>query len=98
MLANALMAATAILVAVGLFVLGQLRFLVPWRDFIVHHYGWDIGLFCGLLWLNLTAAIVFIQRTFFLKDAGRKLAHFDKQIHTGRHALSAEIIAIDQEE
>ena len=90
MIANALLAATAIVLALLFFVMGQLRFLIPWRNLILHNYFRAILLYCGLLMVNTIALVVFLQRKFFLKDAGRKLVHFDKQIHTGQHALSPE--------
>jgi hypothetical protein len=98
MIANALLAATAILLALLFFLMGQLRFLVPWRDLIVHNYWPAIALYCGLLMVNIMAAVVFVQRKFFLKDAGRKLVHFDKQIHTGQHALSLEFAELTEQE
>lgn len=90
MIANALLAAIAIGLALLFFLMGQLRFLIPWRDLILRNYLPAIALYCGLLIVNIIALVIFIQRKFFLKDAGRKLVHFDKQIHTGQHALSLE--------
>ena len=90
MIANALLAAIAIALALLFFLMEQLRFLIPWRDLILRNYLPPIALYCGLLIANIIALVVFIQRKFFLKDAGRKLVHFDKQIHTGQHALSLE--------
>lgn len=98
MFRNALLAATATFLALLFFLLGQLRFLVPWRDLIVRQYWPEIAGFCLVLFINIMAGIVFLERKFFLKDAGRKLAHFDKQVHTGQHALSAEIAELESEE
>jgi len=98
MIANALLAATAIFLALLFFLMGELRFLIPWRDLIVHTYWRAIALYGGLLFVNVMAAVIFIQRKFFLKDAGRKLAHFDKEIHTGEHPLSAEFAELTTEE
>lgn len=98
MIANALLAATAILLALLFFLMGQLRFLIPWRDLIVHDYLTAIAFYCALLMVNIIAAVVFAQRKFFLKDAGRKLVHFDKQINTGQHALSLEFAEMTNQE
>jgi len=98
MIANALLAATAILLALLFFLMGQLRFLIPWRDLILHSYWHAIALYSGLLFVNIVAFVVFVQRKFFLKDAGRKLVHFDKQIHTGQHALSMEFAEMATQE
>ena len=98
MIGNALLAATAIVLALLFFLMDQLRFLIPWRDTIVHDYLPGIALYCGLLMINVIAAVVFVQRKLFLKDAGRKLVHFDKQLHTGQHALSLEFSEITAQE
>ena len=91
MIANAALATTVVFLALLFFLMGQLRFLTPWRDLIVHDYWAAIALYLGLLFVNLLGLVIWIQRKFLLKDAGRKLAHFEKQIHSGNHELSAEI-------
>ncbi len=73
--------------------MGQLRFLTPWRSLILHHYWQAIAIYSGLLIVNLFGIVIYIQRKVFLKDAGQKLIHFDKQIHSGEHELSSEIAA-----
>jgi hypothetical protein len=98
MIANALLSATAILLALLFFLMGQLRFLIPWRDLILHTHWHAIALYLSLLFVNVIAAVVFVQRKFLLKDAGRKLVHFDKQIHTGQHALSTEFAELAAQE
>ena len=91
MIANAVLISTIIFVALICFLSGHLRFLTPWRDLLLREYWHGIAVYCGLLFLNLLGAVVYIQRQFQLKDAGQKLAHFDKQIHSGAHELSGEI-------
>ncbi len=98
MIANALLVATAIFLALLFFLMGQLRFLIPWRDYILHQYWPAIALYCGMLFVNVTAVVLVFQRKILLKDSGRKLAHFDKQIRSGQHALSDEIREISSEE
>ena len=34
--------------------------------------------------MNLTGAMFTFGRRFFLKDTGRKLAHFDRELNAGR--------------
>jgi hypothetical protein len=41
-------------------------------------------LFTCVLFLNMTAALFTLGRGFFLKDTGRKLAHFDRELNAGR--------------
>jgi hypothetical protein len=91
MIANAALVTTIVFLAVVFFLMGQLRFLTPWRDLIVRDYWSVIALYSGLLFVNLFGLVIWIQRKFLLKDAGQKLAHFEKQIHSGNHELSAEI-------
>jgi len=91
MIANAALATTVVFLALLFFLMGQLRFLTPWRDLIVRDYWMAIALYSGLLFVNLFGLVIWIQRKFLLKDAGQKLAHFEKQIHSGNHELSAEI-------
>ena len=98
MIANALLVATAFLLALLFLLMGQLRFLIPWRDYIVRQYWPAISLYCAMLFVNIMAVVVVLQRKFLLKDSGRKLVHFDKQIHTGQNALSDEIREIAPEE
>jgi hypothetical protein len=35
----------------------------------------------------MTAAFFALGRRFFLKDTGRKLAHFDRELNAGRTAM-----------
>jgi hypothetical protein len=37
-----------------------------------------------VLFVNLTGAFFTFARRFFLKDTGRKLAHFDRELNAGR--------------
>jgi hypothetical protein len=36
-----------------------------------------------LCFFNMTAALFTLGRRFFLKDTGRKLAHFDRELNAG---------------
>jgi len=93
MIANAALVSSILYLALLFFVMGQLRFLTPWRSLILHEYWKPIAIYSGLLIVNLFGLVIFIQRKVFLKDAGQKLVHFDKQIHSGEHGLSDEIAA-----
>ncbi len=98
MFANALLVASAIFLALMFFVMGQLRFLTPWRDTILHTYWPGIAVYAVLLFVNVMGGVIFLQRKFFLKDAGQKLVHIDKQIHSGQHELSREFADLNPEE
>jgi hypothetical protein len=91
MIANAVFVATLIFLALSFWSLHELHFLVPWRSLIVHAYLESIALYCALLFTNILGLIIWIERKFFLRDTGRKLRHFDQEIHTGKNELSDEI-------
>ena len=93
MLANAVFVATLIFLALGFWLMHELHFLVPWRALIVHSCLRSITLYCALLFTNILGLTIWIERKFFLRDAGRKLRHFDQEIHTGKSELSAEILS-----
>lgn len=87
MIANALSAATGLMLGLLFLLAGQLRFLVPYRLLLVHQYGTVILLGIGVVFVNLTALVFTLGRRFFLKDTGRKLAHFDRELNAGRTAM-----------
>ena len=87
MIANAIFAATGLTLALAFFLANELRFLIPYRLVLVHRCGTMAVLFSALLLLNLTAALFTIGRRFFLKDTGRKLAHFDRELNAGRTSM-----------
>ncbi len=93
MLANAVFVATLIFLALSFWLMHQLHFLVPWRSLILHSYLQSIAIYCVLLFANLLGLTIWIERKFFLRDAGRKLKHFDQEIHSGHSELSEEIAA-----
>lgn len=93
MLANAVFVATLISLALGFWLMHELRFLVPWRDLILHRYWQPIAVYCVLLFVNILGLTIWIERKFFLRDAGRKLTHLDQEIHSGHSALSDEILS-----
>ena len=87
--ANTLLATIAILLALGFWLLGRLKFLVPYRHILFHQYGSVLLLWLAILFINVFATLYAMQRKFFLKDTGRKLSHLDKQLHVGHGELPA---------
>jgi hypothetical protein len=79
MIANALIITIAILLALGFWLIGELKFLIPYRHILIHQYGDVILLWIAVLFLNVFAGLYAIQRKFLLKDTGRKLSHVDNQ-------------------
>jgi hypothetical protein len=101
MLANAAFVATLIFLALGFGLMHELHFLVPWRELILHRYWQPIAAYAALLFANILGVAIWVERKFFLRDAGRKLTHLDQEIHSGHSALSEEILAqfgIDEEQ
>ena len=87
MIANSLIITITILLALGFWLMGQLKFLIPYRPILLHQYGGIILLGITVLFVNVFAAVYVIQRKFFLKDTGRKLSHMDKQAISGNSSM-----------
>lgn len=85
MVANALLLSSALLLAIAFYLMGELKFLVPYRAFLFREYGWPLAAFFGALFLNFFAGAFILIRKFLLKDTGRKLSHIDKQFNL-RHS------------
>ena|SRR5580698_2436046 len=93
MIANAVFVATLVFLALGFWLSNQLRFLTPWRSLILHQQLNDIVVYSALLFANILGLAIWVERKFFLRDTGRKLKHFDQEIHSGHSELSEEIAA-----
>ena len=87
MIANALLFTLVILIACLFWLMGELKFLVPHKWVIFHQYGTLLLAWLGILFVNLFAAIYWIQRKFFLKDSGGKLRHNDNQARGGQTSM-----------
>ena len=95
MASNALLLTIAILLALGFWLLGELRFLTPYRRVLFHNYGQTLLLWVAILFVNVFAGVYALERKFFLKDTGRKLSHVDHQVLRGQFPLPS---ASDTEE
>jgi len=89
MVANSLFLTIAILLALGFWLLGELKFFIPYKTVLFHEYATAILVYLATLFLNLFAAAFVLNRKFFLKDTGRKLSHLDKQLHVGQTEVRA---------
>jgi hypothetical protein len=89
MIANALFVAIALLLALGFWLMGELKFFVPYKTVLLHEYGQAILIYVAVLFMNLFAGTLALIRKFFLKDTGRKLSHLDKQLHLGETEVPA---------
>jgi hypothetical protein len=92
MVANALIVTIALLLALGFWLLGELKFLIPYRHVLFEQYGTVLLLSLAVLFVNVFAAVYAIQRKFFLKDTGRKLAHVDTQVLVGHTPLPSPLV------
>ena len=88
MIANALLIALALLLACLFGLMGELKFLVPYKRVIFGQYGTVLLAWFGILFGNLFGAVYWIQRKFFLKDTGRKLRHIDNHTSGGHASIS----------
>jgi hypothetical protein len=80
---NAIFIATAICMALGLWLLQECQFLVPYRHALFTRCATAIGLYAAAVFINIFAAAYWLCRLLFLKDTGRKLAHLEKQLRAG---------------
>jgi hypothetical protein len=87
MIANALIVTIALLIALGFWLMGELKFLIPYRHLLLHQHGGVLCLWFAVLFVNVFAAVDAVQRKFFLKDTGRKLSHLDNQALAGHLPL-----------
>ena len=83
MIANALILTIALLLALGFWLMDELKFLIPYRHILIQQYGLLLLAWSSVLIVNVFAGVYAIQRKFLLKDTGRKLSHVDKQAASG---------------
>lgn len=91
MVANALLTSVALMLAIAFALMGELKFFIPFKVVIWKAYSAYILAYCGLLFVNVFAAAYALNRKFFLKDTGRKLAHLDRQFNVGHSDVPAEV-------
>lgn len=92
MIANALIVTIAILLALGFWLMGELKFLIPYRSILYHQYGTAILAWIAVVFVNVFAAMYATHRKFFLKDTGRKLSHVDKQVAAGHSPVPPPMV------
>jgi hypothetical protein len=83
MIANSLLVAVAVLLALGFWLMGELKFFIPYKTVLFEAYRTPILIYMAALFVNVFAGAFVLIRKFFLKDTGRKLQHLDKQLHVG---------------
>jgi hypothetical protein len=82
MIANAaFLAALTTFILVG-WLAAELSFLAPYKAAIFRTYGLHFVVVVVLVFINLLGAYYLFARWLFLRDAGRKLTHVDRQLRS----------------
>ncbi len=89
MIANAILITVAFLLAYGFWLMGELKFMAPYKDLLFHSYGNWICLSAAVLFVNLFGFTLLVQRKLLLKNTGRKLSHLDRQFRVGQIEMPA---------
>ena len=82
MMQNAAFLAALIVFLFAGWLAAELTFLAPYKALLFQRHGLRIGVGALLLFMNLAAIFYAIGRWLFLRDAGRKLLHVDRQLTT----------------
>lgn len=82
MIANAAFLAALVVFLLAAWLAGELTFLAPYKATLFQRHAEALGAGTLLLFLNLCALFYGISRWLFLRDAGRKLTHVDRQLGT----------------
>jgi hypothetical protein len=80
MIANTAFGAALTLFLVAAWLAGELSFLAPFKVALFHYYGAAIAAGALLVFMNLFVAYYAVARWLFLRDAGRKLMHVDREL------------------
>jgi hypothetical protein len=82
MIANAAFLAGLTTFILAAWLAAELSFLAPYRAAIFRTYGPHILAGVVLVFVNLSGTYYLIARWLFLRDAGRKLTHIDRQLRS----------------
>ena len=82
MIANAAFLAGLTTFVLAAWLAAELNFLAPYKAAIFRMYGLHILVGLVLVFVNLSGAYYLVARWLFLRDAGRKLTHIDRQLRS----------------
>ena len=82
MIANTAFAAALTTFLIVAWLAGEVSFLAPYKGELFREHGFIIAGAVLMLFLHLSALYYAIARWLFLRDAGRKLTHLDRQLGT----------------
>ena len=80
MIANTAFGAALTLFLIAAWLAGELSFLAPFKVALFQYYGAVIAAAALLVFLNLFVAYYAAARWLFLRAAGRKLMHVDREL------------------
>jgi hypothetical protein len=83
MIGNSLILTVVLMTVLVFALMGELSYLSHYREHLFSTRGFHIAIFFAFLFVNVFAAVHMLNRKFFLKGAGQKLSHLDKQIRDG---------------
>ncbi|MBN9662283.1 MAG: hypothetical protein J0H49_29060 [Acidobacteria bacterium] len=90
MVTNVFFATTILFMAIGILLLQECNFLIPYRTLLVERYGRVIAIFAAALFFNIYGLMYLFVRKLLLKETGKKLAHVEKQLRSGE-SISEEL-------
>lgn len=90
MIANTAFGAALTTFLITAWLAGELTFLAPFKVGLFHLYGTVIAGGALLVFLNLFVAYYMVARWLFLRDAGRKLTHVDRELMTS-HGVHQDV-------
>jgi hypothetical protein len=82
MIANSAFLAALTTFVIAAWLAAELTFLAPYKAAIFRTYGVHLAGATVVLFLNLCGAYYMVARWLFLRDAGRKLTHIDRQLRS----------------
>ena len=82
MIANSAFLAALTTFVIAAWLAAELTFLAPYKAAIFRIYGVHLAGATVVLFLNLCGAYYMVARWLFLRDAGRKLTHIDRQLRS----------------
>jgi hypothetical protein len=82
MIANAAFLAGLTTFVLAAWLAAELSFLAPYKAAIFRTYGLHILAGVVLVFVNLLGTYYLVARWLFLRDAGRKLTHIDRQLRS----------------
>jgi hypothetical protein len=82
MIANSAFLAALTTFVIAAWLAAELIFLAPFKAAIFRTYGVHLAGATVVLFLNLCEAYYMVARWLFLRDAGRKLTHIDRQLRS----------------